>query len=288
MSENKIIRRLSAVGILGNILLSAFKLLAGLLGSSGAMVSDAVHSLSDVFATALAQLGSVLSRRAPDARHPYGHERFECLASLALGLILGGTGLAIGCRGIQTILSGADVPVPGLLPLIAAVVSIVTKEAMYHYTMYYARKLDSAVFKADAWHHRSDALSSVGSLLGIGAARLGYPIMDPIASLLICACILKVAYDILRDAVAKLLDTACDPAFEAEISALVRSDPAVQQLDLLQTRMFSNKVYADIEISVDRDSSLIEAHAVAERVHDAVEKAFPAIKHVTVHVNPGK
>lgn len=289
MTNQSIVNRLSRIGIIGNILLSAFKLFAGLAGKSGAMVSDAVHSLSDVFATLIAFIGVKLSQRSADARHPYGHERFECVASLVLGIILAVTGLGIGWAGVQKLTGGnySQLAVPTALPLIAAAVSIVVKEGMYWYTMYYAKKLDSAAFVADAWHHRSDALSSVGSFLGIGAAKLGFPIMDPIASVVICLFILKVAYDITKDSLRKMLDTSCSRDTEKEMRDFIAAQEGVEQLDLLQTRLFGNKVYMDVEISVERDSSLLEAHDIAERVHAAVEHQFPNVKHVMIHVNPG-
>ena len=289
MTNQSIVNRLSRIGIIGNILLSAFKLFAGIAGKSGAMVSDAVHSLSDVFATLIAFVGVKLSQRSADARHPYGHERFECVASLVLGIILAVTGLGIGWAGVQKLIGGnySQLAVPTALPLIAAAVSIVVKEGMYWYTMYYAKKLDSAAFVADAWHHRSDALSSVGSFLGIGAAKLGFPIMDPIASVVICLFILKVAYDITKDSLRKMLDTSCSRDTEKEMRDFIAAQEGVEQLDLLQTRLFGNKVYMDVEISVERDSSLLEAHDIAERVHAAVEHQFPNVKHVMIHVNPG-
>ena len=224
MDEKKIVDRLSRVGIFGNILLAAFKLFAGIFGKSGAMVSDAVHSLSDVFATLIAWIGVRLSRRAEDAEHPYGHERLECVASLLLGLILAGTGIGIGWSGIRKLSGeGGSIEIPTLLPLIAAVISIVVKEGMYQYTMHYAKALDSAAFKADAWHHRSDAISSVGSFIGIGLAKLGLPFMDPVASIIICLLILKVAFDISRDAVYKMLDTSCDNIFEQRLRTFRRT-----------------------------------------------------------------
>ena len=290
LSEQQIFTRLAHVGITGNVLLSAFKLFSGLLGHSGAMISDAVHSLSDVFATIIAAIGVKLAGRDADRAHPYGHERFESAASIFLGLILAGTGLGIGWSSVQKILSQdpAGMGVPGVLPLIAAVVSIAAKELMYHYTMRYAKQLDSEAFKADAWHHRSDAFSSIGSLIGIAAARLGLPIMDPVASIVISLFILKVACDILLSAFRQLLDTACSPEFEKEVRSLILSDPDVEGIDQLTTRQFGNKVYVDVEIAVDRNSTLLFAHAAAERVHDAVEQHFENVKHVMVHVNPGK
>ena len=287
MDEKKIFDRLSRVGILGNVLLAAFKLLAGILGRSGAMVSDAVHSLSDVFATFIAWIGVRLSKRAEDTEHPYGHERLECVASLILGLILAGTGIGIGWTGINKLFfDRGSIEIPTALPLIAAVVSVIVKETMYQYTMHYARALDSAAFKADAWHHRSDAISSVGSFIGIGLARLGFPVMDPIASLIICVLILKVAYDIIRDAMNRMLDTSCGSAFEQDLRAFIGSRDGVERIDLLRTRQFGNRIYVDLEIAVKPDISLIEAHGIAESVHGAVEKEFPNVKHVMIHVNP--
>ena len=287
MDKQKIIRKLSRVGILGNILLAAFKLFAGIFGRSGAMVSDAVHSLSDVFATLIAAIGVRLSERKEDAEHPYGHERLECVASLFLGLILAGTGIGIGYSGIRKLLfERTALEIPTTLPLIAAIVSIAVKEGMFWYTMYYARKLDSAAFKADAWHHRSDAISSVGSFIGIGMAKLGFPIMDPIAALVICALILKVAFDISRDAVSKMLDTSCDRDFEQKIRTFIEEQPGVERVDLLHTRQFGNRIYVDLEIAVRGDIPLVEAHAITESVHSRVEQNFPNVKHVMIHVNP--
>jgi cation diffusion facilitator family transporter len=287
MDEQTLIRKMSRVGVLGNVLLAAFKLIAGILGNSGAMVSDAVHSLSDVLATIIAYIGVKLAGQQEDAEHPYGHERFECVASLILGLILAGTGLGIGYNGIKMLLfEKLAIEVPTILPLIAAIVSIAVKEGMFWYTMHYARILDSPAFKADAWHHRSDALSSVGSFIGIGLARLGFPFMDPIASILICVLILKVAYDILKDALNKMLDTSCDATYEGRLRAFILEQPGVLGIDLLHTRQFGNKIYVDLEITVQRDITLVYAHAIAEHVHSNVEKNFPNVKHIMIHVNP--
>lgn len=287
-NENAIIKQISLVGIIGNIILCAFKMFAGIVGKSGAMVSDAVHSLSDVFATFIAFLGVKMSKRGADKAHPYGHERMECIASMILGLILLVTGVGIGKVGLQNILSGnyETLSVPGTIALAAAIVSIVVKEAMYWYTRHYARILNSAAFMADAWHHRPDAFSSVGSLIGIGGAMLGFPVLDAVASVVICLFILKVASDILLDAVKKMLDTSCGDAFETELEKYILEQKDVVRVDLLHTRMFGNKVYIDLEISVDGNKTFREAHAVAESVHANVEKKFPNTKHIMIHVNP--
>lgn len=286
--EQAIVNRISTVGIAGNVALTAFKLFAGVAGHSGAMISDAVHSLSDVFATLIAFLGVRFSSREADQGHPYGHERMECVASLALGLILLFTGLGIGWSGLQNIFNGSDgaLAVPNALALTAALVSILTKEAMFWYTRHYAKILNSAAFMADAWHHRSDALSSVGSLIGIGGAMLGFPVLDPAASIAICLCILKVAFDILKDAVKKMLDTSCDPEYEETLSNFISAQPGVIRLDSLRTRMFGSRVYVDLEIAVEGEKPLREAHSIAEQVHDGVEAQFPNVKHIMIHVNP--
>ena len=283
-----IVNRVTSIGIIGNVILSLFKFLAGIFGHSSAMVSDAIHSLSDVLATFIAWLGIKLSMQAPDREHPYGHERLECVASLLLGAILFGTGLMIGLSGLKTILAGHydELQSPGSVALIAAVVSIATKEGMFWYTRHYAKILNSAAFMADAWHHRSDALSSIGSLIGIGGAMLGFPILDPLASVAIAVCIIKVAYDILKDAVSKMLDTACSSEYEKKLADFISAQDGVDRLDVLHTRMFGNKIYIDAEISVDGDKSLTDAHEIAESVHNQVEKHFDNIKHIMIHVNP--
>ncbi len=290
LDENAVIRRLSLVSLIGNALLSGFKLLAGVWGHSGAMISDAIHSFSDVLTTFIAWFGVKVSRRAADASHPYGHERLECVASLFLGIVLMGTGIGVGRAGLETIFSGQyeTITPPGAIALVAAVLSIVSKEAMYWYTRYYAKLIHSDAFMADAWHHRSDAFSSIGSLIGIGGAMLGFPVMDSVASVVICVFILKVAYDILKDAVVKMLDTSCGEQYEAELQKFVSEQKDVVCVDTLHSRMFGSKVYVDLEIEVDGSKTLQEAHDVAERVHTELEHRFPDIKHVMVHLNPAE
>lgn len=288
INEDKAIKKVSLVGILGNVLLSSFKLFAGFIGHSGAMISDAVHSFSDVFATLIATIGVKLSKKAADKEHPYGHERFECLASLLLGIILMITGIFIGYSGVKNIISGSykTSTIPSLIALIAAVVSIVNKEAMYWYTRHYAKLLSSEAFMADAWHHRSDALSSIGSLIGIGGAMIGFPIMDSIAQVVICLFILKVAFDILKKALENMTDTSVDSTDEKEIEEFILSHEGVNSIDLFHTRMFGNKVYVDLEISIDGEMKLKDAHQIAENIHLDVENKFPFIKHIMIHVNP--
>ena len=284
---SRIATRVSIVSILGNLGLSIFKLLAGILAHSGAMISDAVHSASDVVSSFIVIIGVRLSGKAPDKDHPYGHERFECVAAIILAMLLAIVGAEIGLAAIKSIREGSDsLTVPGTLALIAAVVSILVKEAMFWYTRAAAIRIRSTALKADAWHHRSDALSSVGALIGIGGAMLGYPILEPIASIVICLFIFKVAVDVFKGAIDQMVDHRCDDETEEQLRSCIQRQEGVQGVDLLQTRMFGSRIYVDIEIRVDGSLRLIEAHEIAEQVHDAIEEAFPSVKHVMVHVNP--
>lgn len=284
--SKKIAMRVSFVSIAGNIVLSTGKLIAGVFGNSSAMISDAVHSASDVLSTVVVMVGINISSKKEDNSHQYGHERMECIAAFILAGLLFATGLGIGFSGIEKIMHGSDLQAPGLLPLIAAVVSIVVKEAMYWYTVIAAKKINSASLKADAWHHRSDALSSVGSFVGILGARLGLPILDPIASVLICLMIIKVSYDIVRDAIDKLVDKSCDDETIRRMQTVIMEQEGVMGIDMLKTRLFGSKIYVDVEICADGNLTLIKAHQIAESVHEALERDFPQVKHCMVHVNP--
>ncbi|MBQ7774462.1 MAG: cation transporter [Lachnospiraceae bacterium] len=284
----KVAMRVSVITIIGNVVLSLFKMTAGVVAHSSAMISDAVHSASDVFSTIVVMIGIRLAAKESDKEHPYGHERLECVAAILLAMVLFVTGLAIGWEALQKIIQGDydALKVPRMLALVAAIVSIVSKEAMFWYTRHYAKSIDSGALMADAWHHRSDALSSIGALVGIAGARLGFPIMDSIASLVIFLFIVKAAYDIFKDAVDKMVDHACDDETEKRLYDCIAAEEKVESIDLLQTRVFGNKIYVDIEIGVDGQYTLQEAHAIAERVHDKIEEKFPKVKHIMVHVNP--
>ncbi|MCD7929433.1 MAG: cation diffusion facilitator family transporter [Clostridiales bacterium] len=287
-TKAKIAYRVSWTSVWGNILLAAFKLAAGLLAHSSAMISDAVHSASDVFSTFTVMIGVRLSSRQADADHEYGHERLECIASLLLAALLAATGLGIGSSGIQKIAQASygQLEAPGRLALVAAGVSIVCKEAMYWYTRRAAKQTGSSALLADAWHHRSDALSSIGSLIGIWGARMGWLVLDPAVSLVICLFILKVSYDVFRQAVNELTDRSCPAYIEEEMRLSVLRQTGVERLDLLRTRQFGTRVYVDVEIAADGEMSLTQAHGIAQRVHDTIEREFPSVKHCMVHVNP--
>ena len=287
-TKEQIAMKVSVNTIIGNVVLSAFKMFAGVFANSSAMVSDAVHSISDVLSTIIVMVGVKLAGKQSDKEHPYGHERMECCAAIILAAILFATGLLIGWSGVDTVIEGrgGNITAPGGLALAAAIVSIASKEAMYWYTRAAAKKTGSGALMADAWHHRSDAMSSIGSFVGILGARLGLPILDPIASIVICLFILKVAVSIFRDALRKMTDTSCDDEFVDELRAVVLDVEGVLCVDQLGTRLFGDRIYVDVEISADKKSTLTEAHDVAQQVHDAIEKRFDKVKHCMVHVNP--
>lgn len=284
----KVANKVSFITIVQNVLLSVFKLFAGIFAHSNAMISDAVHSASDVFSTIIVIIGVKLASKESDKEHPYGHERLECVAAIVLSIVLLYTGIKIGSQAVKDIIGGnyQSLQKPGMLALVAAVVSIVTKEIMYWYTRHYAKKIDSSALMADAWHHRSDALSSVGALVGIGGAMMGFPVMDSIASIVIFVFIAKAAYDIFKDAMDKMVDHSCDDETEKEMRDFVLAQKEVLSVDLLHTRIFGNKIYVDVEIGVNGSYTLRQAHEIAEEVHEGIEKNFPKVKHVMVHVNP--
>lgn len=288
MDHTKIANRVSAVTVIANLMLCIFKLVTGIIACSSAMISDAVHSASDVLSAFAVIAGINISARAEDRGHQYGHERIEAVFAIILVVFLFATGIWIGCSGISKIISGdySSIEMPGRLALIAAAISVAAKEAMYRYTIINAKKIRSAALEAAAWDHRSDALSSIGSFAGILGARLGFPVCDPIASVVICLFILKAAIDIFKNAVDQLIDTACGDETERLIEKTVRSVGGVISVDDLKTRLFGAKIYVDVEIGADGSMTLYEAHEIAKNVHDKIESGFPEVKHCMVHVNP--
>ena len=287
MDNIKRANRVSVITIIVNILLSVYKLVIGIFSHSAAMISDAVHSASDVLSTFAVIAGVNFSAKDSDYDHPYGHERIEDAFSIILSVLLFITGIGIGIDAIKSIASpDSDLSAPKAAALVAAVISVVVKEGMYHYTMHTAKKINSNALKADAWHHRSDALSSVGSFIGILGARLGFPICDPIASVIICLFILKAAVDIFKSSIDRMVDKSCDEETVQKMRSLIEQEDGVLCIDLLQTRQFGAKIFVDVEIGADGNLSLYLAHDIAQRVHDKIEESFDNVKHCMVHVNP--
>ena len=286
-TREQIGNRTILITVVMNIFLSLIKLLAGFIGHSTSMISDGVHSLSDVISSIGVFIGLRISQKPADIDHPYGHEKFEAVLSKILAFILFLTGLSIGYSAIETIVSSSYI-IPKMMTIWAALLSIGVKEWMYHYTIRQAKKIESTALAADAWHHRSDSLSSIGALIGIIGARLGFPILDPLAALVITFIILKVAIEIFVEATNQVIDKAASPELVNEIIQQIQSVNGVLAIDSLKTRVHSNRIYVDLEISVEATLSLIEAHTIAEAVHYQLEQNIHKIKHCTVHVNPLK
>ncbi len=280
--------RVSAISVIVNALLAAFKLLFGLLAHSEALVSDAANSASDVFFTLIVMGGVILSSRASDHDHTYGHERIESVASILLAVILFTVGVGIGYRGISKVISSARGAqnVPGIAALFAAAVSAAVKLIMFRYTYAAAKKTNSSALLADAYNHRSDVLASAGGFIGILGARLGVPVMDPLAAVVICLFIIRAAFSVFKDAMNKLVDKSCDSKTLQKMEEVILSTPGVIGVDEIKTRLFGPRIYVDIEIVCDGSLSLHASHEIAEAVHRRIEKAFADVKHCMVHVNP--
>lgn len=287
-NNEKLALKVSFFSLCGNALLSAFKLVAGLVGKSYAMLADSIHSFSDVFTTIIVIAGVKISAKKADKEHPYGHDRYECVAALLLSFALFVVGAMIGYSAITKLINGSykTVAVPELIALIAAVVSIAEQCLMFVVTIKVAKKINSGALKADAWHHLSDSLSSVGSFVGILGAMLGCAILDIIAGLLICVLIIKVAYDVFMDSVNKMTDKATDAKTEEKIRKIAQETDGVIVIDRLRTRQFGNMIYIDLEIACDPSLTLVQAHDIAQNVHDNMEREMSSVKHCLVHVNP--
>lgn len=283
--------KISVISLIVNAVLSAFKFFAGVIAGSSAMISDAVHSMSDFFSTIVVMIGIQLSGKKADKEHPYGHERMECLAALVLSAMLFATAIMVGygaVTGIIGIINGEETEKSEFLflALVAAVLSIVVKFALYLYTDIKAKKLKSTALHGDALHHLSDSLSSIGSVIGIVGSMSGVAILDPIASLVICLMIIKSAYDICAMAVNQMIDVSADDETIEKLTKTVIGVDGLQRIDVMRTRMYGSRLFVEAEIAVDSELSLIKAHMIAERVHEAIEEEFPEVKHCMVHVNP--
>lgn len=277
--------KVSVVTIIVNCVLSLIKFLAGIFGKSSAMISDSIHSLSDVLSTFVVIIGVKLASKKADDKHQYGHERLENVASLILAILLLVTGVMIGVSGIKNIHNNSYA-VPTLFALIASIISIAVKEWMYWYTIIVAKKYNSDALRADAWHHRSDALSSIGSLIGIGAAMLGVRCMDVVASIIIAVIVVKIAVEIFMESIKKMIDCSCDEETINKIKKIVCETAGVKGIEKIKTRLFGSKIYIDLEINADRNITFEESHNIAHEVHDRVESVLENVKHCMVHINP--
>lgn len=285
MSNYKLGKKVSFHTIILNILLSILKLTAGILGRSSAMIADGIHTIADVVTTVIVILGLSISNKDADQDHPYGHEKFESALAKLISIILFGTGVFIGYQALKTLIHGEYIK-PGGIALIAAALSIAVKELMYWYTISTARKIQSIGMEADAWHHRSDAFTSIGTFIGILGARFGLAFLDPIAAIVVSIFIMKVAVDLYIKSINELVDKAANQSTIDNITLVTSSVKGVENINDLKTRIFGNKVYVDIAIAVNKDISVEAGHLIAKNVHDAIERNIPSVKHCMVHIEP--
>lgn len=292
MKREDEIARVTLTGSVVNLLLVGLKAVAGLVGHSAAMISDAVHSLSD-FVTDIVVLVFVrVSARPQDEDHDYGHGKYETLATLFIGLALAAAAVGIVVSGAGKLarwLQGEDLPAPGKIALWAALGSIVAKELLFQYTRIKGKHLDSKALEANAWHHRSDALSSVGTAIGIGGAILlgsRWTVLDPLASIVVGAMLVKVAWDLLGPSFGELTDSSLPADMEQEMMDIIRGVPGVEDPHNLRTRRIGNRIAAEVHIRLDGTLPLSEAHEKASEVERRFKERFGAQSHVIVHMEP--
>lgn len=294
MSREKEIYKVTLAGGAGNLLLLAFKFVAGVAGHSAAMIADAVHSLSD-FVTDIVVICFVrISSRPQDESHDYGHGKYETLATSIIGIALMAVAIGIivsGATKVAQWLGGAELAAPGMLALWAALVSIAVKEVLYQYTVRRGRALGSQAVVANAWHHRSDALSSIGTAIGIGGAILlgsRWTVLDPLASIIVGAFIVKVAFDLLRTSLGELTERSLPEDIEKEIVDVIMSYPDVSEPHNLRTRCIGNRYAIETHIRMDGDIPLSRAHDRATDIETKLKEKYGPDTHVTIHVEPLK
>ena len=286
MDEKKIAMRASAITLISNVFLALFKLVAGYFSKSGAIMTDAVQSIGDVLSTLVGMIGINISNKEADDTHQYGHEKLESVVAVILAVALFATGIGIGVDGVKKLILGESIIIPGSFALVAAAITMLVKEMLYRYTKAQANKINSSALLAFAWDHRSDALSSIGIFAGILGARMGFPILDRIASIVICCFIVKASIEIFKDSIDKLVDKSCDKETIEKMKQLISNQDGVLRVDEVRTRLFGNKIYVDVEFSADGNQTLNQAHEIARIIHDKIELEFPLVKHCMVHVNP--
>lgn len=293
-SRKRNIYRVTFIGFAVNLVLAAGKLAAGLLGRSGAMVADAVHSFSDLATDVVVIAFARISAKPKDTGHDYGHGKYETLATIVISLVLAavGAGILLGAvRAIRAVLDGGVLPRPGAVALIAAVVSIIAKEVLYRYTVRAGRAVESPSLIANAWHHRSDALSSLGTLIGIACAYfLGqkWRIADPIAALLVAVFIFKIAFNLIRRGLDELLERSLPDEVEQEILRIVAADPAVHDPHNLRTRRIGASIAIEVHVRMDGEMSVRRSHEVTVGIERRLRERFGAGTMIAVHVEPVK
>ena len=278
--------KVTILSILLNIVLTTIKVLAGLLGNSSAIIADGLHSASDIITSIGILIGNKISRKPRDEEHQYGHEKAESLVSFILAVVLIIVSLKIGYDGAIKLLNINKIEVPSILPLIVALISIGVKEYQYQITIRVANKINSSSLKADAWHHRSDALSSIAAFIGIGGAILGVRVLDPIASIIVAIVVVKVGINILKSSCDELMDSAINKKDIIKIQNMVRTNEGIYGIKDLKSRKYGSVAYVDLSIFIDKSKSLEEAHEIADNLEKSIIDNLCYIKEINIHAEP--
>lgn len=278
--------KVTILSIMWNIILTIIKVIAGIVGKSNAMIADGAHSASDIISSIGVLIGNKISSIPKDKEHNYGHEKAETLVSFLLAILLVGVAVKIGYDGIISLVHLNEVQVPTIFPLIVSVISVVIKEYQYRITIKVAKKFNSPALKADAWHHRSDALSSVAAFVGIGGSILGIKALDPIASIVVAIFIAKVGFEILSGSTNELMDISIDEDKTNKIKDIVNKVNGVKSLEEVRTRKYGARAYVDLIIRVDKDISVIEGHSIANNLENIILENMEFIKGITIHIEP--
>ena len=294
MNREKEIYKVTLVGSAGNVALLTFKFIAGVMGHSSAMIADAVHSLSDFITDVIVLAFVHVSAKPQDKDHDYGHGKYETFASFIIGLALMAAATGIIVSGVTKLIDwagGKQLPAPGWLALAAAVISIIVKEILYRYTVVSGKRLDSQALVANAWHHRSDALSSIGTTVGIGGAILlgnRWTVLDPLASVVVGGMLVKVSINLLRASVGELTESSLSSDIEKEIEQIICSFPDVSEPHNLRTRRIGNRFAIEAHVRMDGNVPLTVAHDRATAIEQRIRQRFGPQTHVTIHMEPIK
>lgn len=278
--------KVTIISILWNIVLTIIKVLGGILGKSNAMIADGLHSASDIISSIGVLIGNHIAKTPHDKEHNYGHEKAETLVSFLLSILLIFVSLKISLGGINSLFHLNEVKIPTILPLVISLISIGIKEYQYRITIKVAKMTNSPALKADAWHHRSDALSSIAAFIGIGGSILGFKALDPIATIVVGLFVTKVGFDILKDSTNELMDYSLDEKEELQILEIAKSTDGVLNLGELRSRKHGSMAYVDLTICVNKDLTVLQGHEIANKLEISILEELQIVKGITVHVEP--
>lgn len=278
--------KVTVLSITLNIILTVLKIVSGILGKSSAIIADGIHSASDILTSLGILIGNYFSKKPNDLEHPYGHERIETIVSFILSAVLIFVAIKIGFNGIISLLNPNSIVTPTVLPLIISIVSVLIKEFQYRITINVAKKLNSPSLKADAWHHRSDALSSIAAFIGIGGAMFGIEILDPIASIIVALIVVKVGFDIFKGSFNDLIDRSIDESDIKDIKSLTLNFSEISSIKSFKSRRHGAFAYIDMTITLNKSLTLFEAHTIADDLEKEIISKFNYIKEINIHTEP--